>query len=302
MNNPPLTAAQRLLADPQYILTAEYWSDTLKEYAKKLPGPEYVFPDTGYENSKNCHIAPGSDRPLYDIASTIGPKLLEKLAKLEELANRAPQSENGSCLTLYRATKKTAEYDEYDEIMTWREELKDKTEIFVKGKTNYYSSDIHDKLKREEFGLIPIRGHVGDKAQASNYNGAFVRFVLKPGAHQLLFTPAYLALTRQGKPSAYIAECERLRQILARVTNGEKFVEAQQQHEGAKKGYIGLKPEVNGTRFSLQMGSDASKLLFQLFVDDIEEANRDAPAEVRARGQGHKADRRAARKAANGKG
>lgn len=290
MNNPPLTAAQRLLADPQYILTTEYWRDTLIDYAKNLPGLQYVVPDTGYENSKDCHIAPAVDRPLADIASTIGRELLEKLTKL------AAQSPNGARLTFYR----TMEGKECNAIMDWFDSLKTKTESFVKNvaKKPRNVSDIRDQLAAGEFGIIPINGHAGDKAQATRYLGSsnvLVGLVLKPEAHRLLFTPAYMALTRQGKPSAYIAECERLRQLVAGVTNREKFVEAQQS-EGAKKGYIGLKPEVNGKGFSLQIGSDASKLLFQLFVDDIVEAEADAPAPVPPRGKGFKAARRLARR------
>jgi len=285
MGGPPTTAAQDLEDNPQYILTAEYWRRSLLDAGKEVPPKNYWT--TGAQN-----VTTGG-RPLLDIVTDIGPKLLRDLAAL------AQKSSNGR-LALYR----TMPESECQEIMAWYSTLKADTEAFVGQRAARDTEAIREAFREQKVGAMPIRGHVGDEQQARSYLAGtqsgrsgeikvLVSFVLKPGAHELLFTPQYMVLAPTGIDNACVAEYER--QLKMR-----SFFVAN-RGEGGKRGYIGLKSEDRGD-FSLlpcspqpssSEAADSSKLLFQLFVDEIEKVEHKASASAQRleRGPGRKARR-----------
>lgn len=87
-----------------------------------------------------------------------------------------------------------------------------------------------------------------------------MEFTLKPGAHELLFSPDYMAISGDKGTPYHIRK--------TRESADNPFPEAA-AGEGALAGYIGLKPEEKEP-FSLSIGkTDITRLLFQLFVEDM---------------------------------
>ena len=290
-NKPPASAPGptrtegRLLADPQYILTAEYWKARLIESGKPLPGtaeylkerllaagqpvPKKIPPYDYWTEAGYPNVEAKDDRELHEIVTAVGPAIPVDLTGL-------PQTYmSGKRLTLYRTMPET----EYKAIAEWYFTLKAKTEIFIRQGRGGSSKQIADKFRsRQDVGLMPIDGHIGDWRQASSYEPGtqsgksneakvVVGFVMKPEVHHLLFTPPYMAIQVAGMKNAYVAEYSR--HLGASEVRALKFAAAT-KNEGAKKGYIGLKSESReGASFSLVMPHPASKLLFQLFVDQI---------------------------------
>jgi hypothetical protein len=117
-----------------------------------------------------------------------------------------------------------------------------------------------------------IHGHFGDYDQAKKYYDGnpgqqqkMMKITLKPGAHELLFSPKYMALSPAGKQHRTIAELPKL--------NGEPpYPLTKKNGEGFLGGYIGLKAEDKDQNlFSLGIGKNkASQDLFDEFVDKIE--------------------------------
>lgn len=132
-------------------------------------------------------------------------------------------------------------------------------------------------------GVLPVVNHLGDEEQARTYlnkkqDNVLMKFVLKPGAHELLFHPDHMAVHGDSKG--------RTSQHLRDIHGG--MPEAK-DGEGKLGGYIGLKQESRRVYeqdkqgrtvlkegrgdFSLSLGqSKWSRLLFQLFVEDIQKA------------------------------
>lgn len=130
-------------------------------------------------------------------------------------------------------------------------------------------------------GVLPVINHLGDEEQARTYlsteeGNVLMKFVLKPGAHELLFHPDHMAVIgeSQGRTPQF------LRDIHGGMPQAKKG-------EGKLDGYIGIKqekprvykPDGQGRMvrtegrgdFSLSLGQNKwSRLLFQLFVEDIQ--------------------------------
>ena len=96
-----------------------------------------------------------------------------------------------------------------------------------------------------------------------------LQFTLKPGAHEFLFDPDYMAIARpkdktaSGKgATAFLAQSQELKD--------GRFFQTATTAEGNLPGYIGMKPEDKGD-FSLSLGkSDPSRLTFQLFIAKVD--------------------------------
>lgn len=128
-------------------------------------------------------------------------------------------------------------------------------------------------------GVLPVIDHLGDEEQARTYHhksNALMKFILKPGAHELLFHPDHMAVFGDSNGRTP----QSLRAIHGGMPEGKKG-------EGKLEGYVGLKQEKprvydkdeQGNQvlkegrgdFSLSLGENKwSRLLFQLFVQDIQ--------------------------------
>ncbi|MFE3181125.1 DUF4157 domain-containing protein [Streptomyces violascens] len=112
-------------------------------------------------------------------------------------------------------------------------------------------------------GVLPVGAHLGDEVQALSYfkrpqEQVTMRFILRPGAHELLFHPDYVAVDGSGKGRTP----ESLRSIHGGMPQAKKG-------EGKLEGYVGIKQEDRGD-FSVSLGTKWSRLLFQMFVERIE--------------------------------
>jgi len=111
-----------------------------------------------------------------------------------------------------------------------------------------------------------IGKHLGDYPQALSYfhrdgtDKALLEFPLKPGAHEILFTPAFSAVLDSGNVTSVMAR-------LAQLDLSQTYAKAK-KGEGTLAGYIGIKPEEHGlSGFSLSLGDSKSRELFKRFVD-----------------------------------
>ena len=169
---------------------------------------------------------------------------------LSDIAGAGKKS-NGQ-LKLYR----TMYAEEANAIMDWVKIKKSKTEEAVADRIE--ASKFHND---ESLGIIPIRGHLGNREQAETYLNNnktmeeaeteekaeednrpknLVEFTLKPGVHKILFTPNYMAVQNTGKLTAVINEVAKARD---KDTVG---FPAASLNEGGLKGFIGLKSEKAG--------------------------------------------------------
>jgi hypothetical protein len=159
--------------------------------------------------------------------------------------------------------------------------LKDDVENFIKNvpadmpagvmSTYLKKNDRKPESKTNLDRIMPVKKHLGDLPQARKFgnppSSALVEFTLKPGADQLLFTPEYVAMPRTGNGT-------NLSMAVKFEQEGKVFPEAS-HNEGVAPGYIGLKSEQGGP-FSLSLGDNApSKLLFQLFTEEVKLVNTD---------------------------
>ncbi|MGW6204341.1 eCIS core domain-containing protein [Streptomyces sp. NPDC055089] len=257
-------AVQRVVQDPENIQdlwTHRYWQEQAGNSAAQAPK------------------ASGSRRELPTVLKDVARKLLR------DLRNAGPQEKE---LRLFR----TMTVEEADAIMKWKGDGKQAgTEEWLVGERNRGESAAqnfhHDKnLDGSRVGAMPVKKHLGDMDQAYEYyrrnhdqhyesgpkadNGRVVggpptrvlEFTLKPGAHRQLFTPEYMALAgNTGAPDS-----------LRRIHGENSQFETGSGGEGNLTGRVGMKLESHGD-FSLSLGSEteATQLLFQLFVKDVQD-------------------------------
>lgn len=229
---------------------------------------------------------PGSGRNLTVILKDVANQLLTELA--------AQSAEDGQKqLRMFR----TMTDEEADAILEWQGAGKrEGTESWLRG--NQGDPQITKKYHRAKeepdsaVGAMPVKKHLGDWDQAYDYyarnhkqhfetarrapNGRVVggpavrvlEFTLKKGAHKRLFDPDYMALSGDtGAPAA-------LRKIHG--AQNRQFPTGS-GNEGSLTGYVGMKLEDIGD-FSLSLGSntEATQLLFQLFVQDVRDVTKRA--------------------------
>ena len=231
--------------DVQEYLTDDYWKEQLiAKYGPEKGQEAYLrvkaskkFWDAPKKRAKAAKLP---KRRLDDIIG-LAPSILEQL----EQVGQASKSQ----LRIYRGMKKK----EAEAIMR----------VF-NGKSADIEKLLHSKPKsadlRKAGGILPVDGHLAGREQANEYaqgdDEALLEFVLKPGAHLLLFSPAFMALAPAGKGTGGM-----LLELLGDFPLGNAS-------EGNLPGYVGLKSEKKGD-FSLTVQNDTTKLLFQLLIESI---------------------------------
>lgn len=229
----------------QRMLTESYW--------REMAGDGNTPVDwSNYYGSTN-------DRSLQDIYTHEGAVILERLD------NAAVQNNDAPGLKIYRSMPEA----ESVSLADW---YKNKKNILEDAIRNGVSPEGIARLIREG-NVIPVEHHLGDRNQALSYNGDVFEFTLKPGAEKVLFSPEVIAFYQgeKGKKGEFNNPA-KLADFLVHYQNGidasKKFTSAS-KNEGARGGFIGVKPESQGD-FSFSLGrNQASQLLFQLFVDEI---------------------------------
>ncbi|CAL9464891.1 hypothetical protein SUDANB145_02710 [Streptomyces sp. enrichment culture] len=235
---------QRARPDVQDRLTERYWAQQAVGKNPATPGKR------------------GSNRSLTDILTKVGPQLLDDLRSMYESAGN--QASKAGQLKLYR--RMTTE--EASAILAfYNDDMLARTRKWVDSHRDddpgEVASSWHKEKKNGVIGAMPVSNHLGDKAQADRYDDGknrMLEFTLKPGAHEFLFHPEYMAVAgRTGTP-------DHLRAI-----RGQDAYREASQGEGILGGYIGLKNEKHGD-FSISLGdSDATRLLFQLLISSVRE-------------------------------
>ncbi|MEU2246473.1 DUF4157 domain-containing protein [Streptomyces sp. NPDC019224] len=210
-----------------------------------------------------------SERELKEIITETIPELLRQFEKKYKGKKPGEIQAMGN-LEIFRGMKRT----DADAIMDWwnNDRKNDTTQWIKKNKNNEnVVGDFHAAGSGDHpvIGAIPVTGHLGDEAQARTYSKrddeALVRFTLKPGAHELLFSPDYMAVA--GVTPGHAP------QALRNIHGPDKPMPEASQGEGSLGGYIGMKQEKKGD-FSLSLGNNkASQLLFQHFIKTVEIVN-----------------------------
>ena len=105
--------------------------------------------------------------------------------------------------------------------------------------------------------LSQLTGHIGHHVQAKAYclrktteDKVLVEFLLKPNAHELLFSPEVAALGSTARSNAYIAETAHQKKLGVYVVKGQGGKKGA-AGEGYVNGFIGIKPE--GDYYSLTL-------------------------------------------------
>ncbi len=252
-------------ADYANVMKASFWSRYDEKELRSFGGN----PKANKQAQKAMRDEQGERGKLDYFVRTIVPMLL---ADLETAAGDG----KGPRLSLY----KTLSNDEGEGILNWAASGgKERAESLV-GNPDFRQESA--KTMNAEFEpkgapslIMPIGGHVGDKEQAKSYfdraqkskpdTHKLLRFVLKPGAQDLLFSPKYLAMMRSGQTATNLmADTEQKKT--------GRFYPVAGAGEGYKPGYIGAKPEAQGPFSFAISDSKTSRLLFQLLTDRIETA------------------------------
>ncbi|MFE5396284.1 DUF4157 domain-containing protein [Streptomyces sp. NPDC056568] len=219
--------------DLQAMLHPEYWEGSSKANLKAKANS-----NKGGQPKK---LKKKSDpRRLEQVLTEVVPELLRRL-----------ETATGGQLVIYRSMPR----DQADEILNWFQNRDSATDV------------------------MPMHGHLGDEAQARRYyeeqtgeSKAMLAFVLKEGAHELLFTPDYMALGPDGRGADAIRHSER---------HGGAVFPTASRGEGALEGYIGVKSENAGGKksdakkkgFSFNVNAKASRALFEQFVANVVEVS-----------------------------
>ncbi|MDR6504118.1 hypothetical protein J2785_007313 [Burkholderia ambifaria] len=238
----------------QDVLKSDFWKNRLNPSDQKKYYTDTASKDFWASYFNGLKKSP--DRRLIDVLDIAKPTL-DKI----ENSGKGVTSE----LDLYR----TMDLEEAKVIWKWSLN-KDDAENFFRNwspdKNSEFSRAKQFNLALERRGasptIMPINNHLGDLEQAARYADSHEKVVLKvklkKGAERVLFNPDYMALAPAGKGGIGIG-----------VSQGKYFPRASEA-EGVLGGYVGIKSEDAGP-FSLSLGdSEASKAIFQLFVDNVE--------------------------------
>ena len=117
--------------------------------------------------------------------------------------------------------------------------------------------------------LGPMKGHLGDFKQASDYfkkhdDQVLMEITLNVGAQERLFSPEYIAIQHQGDVPGYMHGA-----ITAKYPGAD--IPKANLAEGEARGYIGVKSEGGGSMFSFKIkeGDGIAKGKFISLVDKI---------------------------------
>ncbi|THA73153.1 DUF4157 domain-containing protein [Streptomyces sp. A0592] len=250
-------AVQRV-ASPQDRLTVEYWEEQAgvggsSSSAAKAKSTQIA---ASKKNAKGFK-ASKPPRRIDEIIATVGPRLLADLAHMPEASGR---------MELYRSMS----FDEAHSALTyWGDEAaRNEMVAYIAG-----GEGTAKEFRQKGYSGMTIGSHLGDQGQADAYYdfqgdsyAVQLKFTLKPGAHELLFNQAHMALGPGYKND------------LIRTANGGGYQNAN-ANEGTLGGYIGVKAEDNEPySLGIAQGANgkngrelgASQLLFQLFVENVE--------------------------------
>lgn len=118
----------------------------------------------------------------------------------------------------------------------------------------------------ENRNLNALNGHLGDFTEALSYlhrgggGKVTLEFPLKPGAHELLFSPSFSAIQGAGKLTSIIAK-------FAEINKQGSFPKGS-RNEGSAAGYIGIKSEATGdSGLSISISDKQSCKLFEALVN-----------------------------------
>ncbi|MFJ2111566.1 MULTISPECIES: DUF4157 domain-containing protein [unclassified Streptomyces] len=243
----PAPAVQRMERDEevQSVLTSKHWAD------KAVGAGKSVAPS---QADKKRKFKKGAPRRLDHIIQDVGPKLLKDLAETKETGK----------LKLYR----TMDSEEAEAIIQWKGKKESTENWLVDSAEAKDSVGFHAAEKTGDVGILPTKNHLGDYEQAAEYykkpdSQVMVEFTLKEGAHQRLFDPDHMAVAgASGTPY-------HMRSHFESENGGKRSFQEGSGAEGGLPGYVGVKQEKKGP-FSLSLGdNDATRLLFQLFVEDV---------------------------------
>ncbi len=245
---------------PQDMLQVEYWKKKLEAIDKDKKGlyqktQMFDYWET-YDPMSIKDRKQETKRTTDKILKEHGPQLLKEI---QEAGRHYPEQ-----LRLYRAMSN----EEAQAIMEWDKSQRESTETQVR-KGGISAKEFR---VRKDTEIMPIKNHLGDKKQAESYyktgENKLLEFTLKPGAHEVLFDPDYMAIARSGKGALPVI-AEYVKNKPKQQNEKEKIFPPGSDSEGKLPGYIGLKAEQKGD-FSLSLGeSDATHLLFQLLIDKI---------------------------------
>ncbi|OEJ34449.1 eCIS core domain-containing protein [Streptomyces subrutilus] len=258
--------------NPQDRMTVEYWQDKAglggaSSGAAKDRAAQIAASKASAKKFKASKPA----RTIDEIVKTVGPNLLAELKKKGEAAGR---------MELYRSMS----FEEAHSALTYWGDESARNALQEYVSTGEGSAK---EFRERGFTGLTIGSHLGDQGQADGYYDTLgasyavqLRFVLKPGAHELLFDQEHMALG-PGYKNDLIRKANK---------SGGDYKNAS-ANEGALGGYIGVKAEDkepyslgiaqgNNGKNGRELG--ASQLLFQLFVEKVElvknRSGKDLPA------------------------
>jgi len=237
---------------PSLVFRKSYWKRRL---AASHGAPS--FASTQGNAFWGSYGAGGNGRTLPEVF-VIGRALLDDLAK--------PKAKALGRLPVYRSMPLAEAAD----VMAWYTNNKQATETALLAQNDAaLSAALNAPAGPGTAAIMPIRNHLAGLVQAQGYGAAskLLKITLKPGAHEIMFSPQYAAVVHSGKTSAVMAATikHEFGAPLPKAAGGE----------GILPGHIGIKSEGDDL-FSFSLGdSNPSKLLFQLMVDEVREVKAD---------------------------
>ena len=253
------------------VFTMEYWKGRAKKELDEKPFNELVRSVAlGYwANYDQGKVGVREEREVHHVARMF-PAIEAELATRRHLPS----------IKIYRNML----VEEANAIVEWNEKKKTMSEVVARELNKAHPSsssssaspaamaadpEASEKELLDLLGdlIIPVKNHLADLEQALTYHQAkeTMEFIMKPGAHELMFTPKYMAILRNGTGAApFIA------------ASSKDIFPPGKQGEGGGAGYLGIKSE-KGDKVSLSLkgGGPSAKLLFQWFVESAKKFKPD---------------------------
>lgn len=243
----------------QELLTDTYWEDKAGVGGKDKKSATAKNQLMTEAKKKAKGFKAGKVRRIDDIITAVGPRLLAELAKKPETSGR---------MELYRSMS----YEEaYSALTYWGDQAsRDALTAYIAG-----GAGTAKDFRQQKFTGLTIGAHLGDQGQADAYYdmkgdsyAVQLKFILKPGAHELLFHPDHMALGPGYK-----------NELIRQANQKEGTYQNATKNEGTLGGYIGVKAEdrepysigiAQGSANGSVRDLGPSQLLFQLFVEKVE--------------------------------
>lgn len=236
------------------VWTNEFWKNEVVDVLGQ--GMFLNTSSKGYWTLKGVDSTKGKARTLAEVL-TLAPQILINLA--------GQQSSNKSQLTAYKCIDNASA----QAILDWDHNKRQATESEINNGTIPDAKSWHSLRKALVVDVIPLGGHIGGREQAAQYRDAnptnlkLLKFTLKKGAAEMLFSPDMLAIM----PGAGGAAAQ-IHALVSKFSKEPPKIAA--GGEGGLAGYIGVKSESKGP-YSMTIGkNDATPLLFQLLIEKVE--------------------------------